>query len=97
MHDFMIVILYLFLPMGLVQLIYRIIDRKINITKALVVKYPIIKIKKNLIQVFGTVSLVLVIGIVGYIFGIPREIYFVIAGSIAGFVNGVALSITLSE
>ncbi len=94
MEYFMTFVIYLFLPLGIVQLIYRIIDRKTKVTKKLVEKHPIFKEKKIAIQVFATVGVVLAVGLVGMPFGMSRELFFIITGCIVGLVNGVAFSIT---
>ena len=66
-------------------------------TEKLVAKFPVIKEKKIIIQIFGTVGIALVIGLIFSILGISQEVFFVTVGVIAGFVNGVAMSITYSE
>jgi len=97
MNLFMTFVMYMLLPLALVQSAYRIIDRKAKMTEKLVAKFPVIKEKKIIIQIFGTVGIALVIGLIFSILGIPQEVFFVTVGVIAGFVNGVAMSITYSE
>lgn len=97
MDLFMTFVLYLFLPMGIVQLVYRIIDRKTRLTEKIVAKYPIIKEKKIVIQILGSAVVVLAVGIIGMPFGMTRELFFVITGCLVGFINGVAISITIAQ
>jgi hypothetical protein len=83
--------------MGVVAVIYRLIDEAAHITPKLVAKFPVLKKKKYTIQVFGTAGVVLVLAVASMLIDLPHEIFYVLAGSIAGFVNGVTTSIISND
>lgn len=97
MKDIFFIFLCLAISMSFVSVVYRIIDKNARITRKLVARFPIIKEKKFLIQTFGTLIIVLIVGMLGILFNVPTEICLVIFGGICGFINGVMVSITVNE
>lgn len=94
-------ILYIAIPMGLVQIIYRLIDNKFGKTKAFFDKHPTLKQKRNLIRAIGTLAIILVLGVIYMVlsqfFDVPREVFYVAVGALAGFINGITISIAYMD
>lgn len=94
---FLKVIALIGVPMILVQLIYRLIDRKGNKTKNFVKKFPVFKKRKFLFQIVCTAAFVVLFGLVCMLFKIPIAVFFVISGAVVGFINGFAVTLMYLE
>lgn len=80
-------------PMALTQLLYRLIDHKGNKTAKLAEKFPVLRTKKFLIQIGGTMGFVILFGVISMLANIPIKIFFIVCGIVVGLVNGMSVTL----
>lgn len=94
-------VLFIAIPMGLVQIIYRLIDNKFGKTKAFFDKHPVFKKNRNLIRAISTLAVILVMGVIYMIlsqfYDVPREVFYIAVGALAGLINGITISIAYMD
>lgn len=94
-------VLFIAIPMGLVQIIYRLFDNKFNKTKAFCDKHPVLKKNRTFIRVISTIAVILVLGVIYMIlsrfYNVPREIFYIAVGALAGLINGITISIAYMD
>ncbi len=90
-------VMWILLPMFAVTFIYRGLDGRLKMTERLVEKYPVLKRKKYTIQIFVPTAIVVIIAGAAVYLGLSREVFFCIAGCIAGFVNGIMVTLTIND
>lgn len=93
----LIALLYIGGPMALTQLLYRLIDHSGKKTKLLTDRFPILKEKKMMFQIFVPVILVLFFGLISIMFRLPVYVFFIVCGVVVGFINGMAVTITYQD
>lgn len=97
MESIFAVLLTVAIPMAVVQLLYKIIDRKGRLTLKLAEKAPFLKNHRYIVQIGGTVGFILVFGIVSWICGLDSRIYFSVSGAATGLINGMSVAIMSSD
>ena len=89
-------VLFIAVPMAVVQIIYRLLDNKFDKTKAFCDKHPLLKQSRNFIRAISTLAVILVLGtiyvILSRFYDVPREYFYIAAGALAGFINGFTIS-----
>lgn len=94
-------VLFIAIPMGLVQIVYRLIDNKFGKTKVFFDKHPVLKKNRNLIRAISTLAVIFVIGVIYMIlsqfYDVPREVFYIAVGALAGFINGITISIAYMD
>lgn len=94
-------VIFIAIPMGLVQIFFRIIDNKFRITKYFFDKHPLLIKKRNLFRIIATLSVVLLISVIYYTLSqftdFPIKIFYVTVGALAGLINGISISLTYAN
>lgn len=94
-------VLFIAIPMGLVQIIYRLFDNKFNRTKTFCDKHPVLKKNRTFIRAISTIAVILVLGVIYMIlsqfYNVPREIFYIAVGALAGLINGITISIAYMD
>ncbi len=94
-------LLFIAVPMALVQIIYRTIENRFNITKAFCNKRPVLKEKRNLIRAISTLAVILVFGagymVLSQFFNVPREAFYIPVGALAGLINGAFITLAYAD
>ena len=84
-------------PMALVQLIYRIADRKGIRTAKLAEKLPFLKNHRYAVQIGGAMGFIVIFGLIVWITKIPAVIYFAVSGAVVGLINGMATTLMYND
>lgn len=94
-------VLFIAVPMAIVQIIYRLFDNKFNKTKAFCDKHPIFKQSRNFIRAVSTLVVILVLGaiyvVLSQFYDVPRECFYIAVGALAGFINGFTITVAYMD
>lgn len=90
MPAFAEILLTILLPMGAVQILYAIIDRKGAVSKKLAKAMPVLKRHRLAVHICGAAGFIAVFGFAAFVCGIALETYFLVCGIVVGLINGIA-------
>lgn len=86
-------ILLIGIPMGITQVLYRLIDRDGAKTKEISEKFPVVLGHKFFVQIIAPLLFMVFFGLLCVLCHIPIEIFFVICGAVTGVINGMAVTL----
>lgn len=94
-------VLFIAIPMGLVQIIYRLIDNKFGKTKEFFDKHPVFRKNRNLIRAIATLAVIVLLGavymILSQFYDVPRDVFYIAVGALAGLINGITITVSYSD
>jgi sorbitol-specific phosphotransferase system component IIC len=97
MQKILLLFLLIAVPMAVVQLLYRIIDRKGKLTGKLTARFPFLKEHKFAVQIGGAMGFIVVFGLIAWAAKISLAVYFIVCGAVLGFINGMATTIMYTD
>lgn len=97
MKQIVILFLVIAVPMAVVQLLYRLIDRKGKLTAKLTGRFPFLKEHKYAVQIGGAMGFILIFGVIAWLVQMELIVYFAVCGAVLGLINGMATTIMYSE
>ncbi|MGN0633156.1 MAG: hypothetical protein ACI4JW_04725 [Oscillospiraceae bacterium] len=97
LNELLRIFLFIAVPMILVQLLYRFVDRKGSITRFFTKRFTFLKTHKTAVQIVSAVIFIAVFGAVCSVFEIHVNLYYSVCGAYIGFLNGMAITIMNDE
>lgn len=93
MDKIVTVLLCVCIPMAVMQILYRIVDRDGLKTAVLAEKLPIIKRRKFLVQILLPMLFIVFFGMISILCGIPIYAFCIVCGVLIGIINGMAVTL----
>jgi hypothetical protein len=97
MQKILLLFLLIAVPMALVQLIYRLVDRKGRLTAKLTDRFPFLKKHRFAVQIGGAMGFIIIFGLIAWAVNMSLAVYFAVCGAVLGFINGFATTIMYNE
>ncbi|MBQ8965447.1 hypothetical protein [Ruminococcus sp.] len=86
-------ILLIGIPMGVMQIVYRLYDPDGSKTLALADKLPVLMGRKFLTQIVAPLLFIVAFGLISVLLHIPIAVFYVVCGLVIGIINGMAVTL----